>query len=344
MNFLPFGTWSLFGPVALASLALLVLFAWLGARALTRKHTRFGNPARVAMLRTAPEPARALLKQAAWALGVASLLATLARPQGGEGKRHWVQTTLDLVIVLDYSKSMYARDIAPSRIDRAKLEVGDLIHRLPGARVAAVAFAGEPMSFPLSADGNAVSQFFRQLSPVDMPVGGTATARALERARELLSRDSREHERAIVLVTDGEDLEGDPVGVAEKCASERTPIHVIQIGGSKPENIPEVDESGNVNGTRRDNRGRPLTTALSPEGEQQLRKVAEVTGGTLTRATAGKTGISELATMLQKRGKIGKREEVVTGRDEWFVYPLALAILLLLLELLLPTHRRRNAP
>ena len=93
------------------------------------------------------------------------------------------------MIVLDYSKSMYARDIAPSRIDRAKAEVARLIRNLAGARFGAVAFAGEPIGFPLTSDGAAIAQFFRQLEPNDMPVGGTAIARALERARELSASD-----------------------------------------------------------------------------------------------------------------------------------------------------------
>ena len=148
-------------------------------------------------------------------LVVAMLLAfvALARPKFGSGTKIVPATNLDVVIVLDYSKSMYARDIVPSRIARAKAEVARLIQGLPGARFGAVAFAGEPMSFPLTSDGAAIAQFFRQLDPNDMPVGGTATARALERAREVFARDpkAKDHVRVIVLVTDGEDLEGDPV-------------------------------------------------------------------------------------------------------------------------------------
>jgi Ca-activated chloride channel family protein len=105
----------------------------------------------------------------------------LARPKFGSGTKIVPATNLDVIVVLDYSKSMYARDIVPSRIARAKAEVARLIRDLPGARFGAVAFAGEPMSFPLTSDGAAIAQFFRQLEPNDMPVGGTATARALER-------------------------------------------------------------------------------------------------------------------------------------------------------------------
>ncbi len=114
------------------------------------------------------------------------------------------------MIVLDYSKSMYARDIAPSRTLRAKTEVAQLISTLPGARFGAVAFAGQPIAFPLTSDGPAISQFFRQMTPNDMPVGGTAIARALEAGHELLARDplSKNHRKVMLLVTDGEDSRG----------------------------------------------------------------------------------------------------------------------------------------
>src|SRR5260221_13671425 len=116
-------------------------------------------------------------------------------------------TNLDVIIVLDYSKSMYARDVTPSRTERAKGEVGRLIADLPGARFGAVAFAGDPLSFPLTSDGGAIAQFFRQLSPSDMPVGGTAIGRALELGLDLLRRDpvSQHH---------------DPEAVAESAAKE----------------------------------------------------------------------------------------------------------------------------
>lgn len=340
MSFSPIGSWVVFALLAALTIFGIVLVRGLARIRLEHKRRMLGPIAH--RLVHAGSTRRTLVRSALLAVGVACVLAALARPQGGTGKRHVVTTSLDIVVVLDYSKSMYARDIAPSRIERAKIEVSDLIRQLGGARFAAVAFAGEPMSFPLSSDGNAVAQFFRQLSPIDMPVGGTATAKALERARELLKRDTGEHERVIVLVTDGEDLEGDPVRVAEACAQEGTQIHVVQIGTAAPEVLPEMDEQGNMVGPRRDNRGRPVTTSLSAEGAAQLKKLAEATGGTLTQSTKGKTGISDLAARLSKRGKVTKREEFITGRDELFQVPIALAILFLLIELLIPERRRSH--
>jgi Ca-activated chloride channel family protein len=238
------------------------------------------------------------------------------------------------VIVLDYTKSMYARDIAPSRIQRAKAEVARLIHDLPGARFGAVAFAGEPMSFPLTSDGAAIAKYFQQLDPNDMPVGGTATARALEAARELFARDpkSKDHVRVVVLVTDGEDLEGDPVQVAQTCGQEGTRIDVVQIGGRAPEIIPDVSPEGRVIGFRKDDKGKPLTTELSAEGEAQLAKVASSTGGEIVRAQKGETGIDQVAKNLGKMMREELSEKVETVFAEQYAWPLGICVLLLLIE------------
>jgi Ca-activated chloride channel homolog len=270
--------------------------------------------------------------------------AALARPKFGSGTRIVPATNLDVVVVLDYSKSMYARDVTPSRIARAKAEVARLINDLPGARFGAVAFAGEPMSFPLTSDGPAIAQFFRQLEPNDMPVGGTATARALEQAREVFARDplSKDHVRVIVLVTDGEDLEGDPASVAENCAKEGTRIDVVQIGGRAPETIPDVGADGKVRGLRRDEEGKPLTTELSAEGEAQLARVAQATGGTIVRAEHGETGIDQVARGLQRMMREELSEKVETVYAEEYVWPLGLAVLLLMCEGLLSEAPRRR--
>ena len=249
-----------------------------------------------------------------------------------------------MVVVLDYSKSMYARDIQPSRIFRAKVEVARLVEQLRGARFAAVAFAGEPMQFPLTADGSAIAQFLRQLEPNDMPVGGTAIARALKQARNLLDRDpkSKDHERVIVLVTDGEDLEGNPVAVARAIAEAGTTLHVVQIGGLTPEPIPEVGPDGSVVGWRRGRRGKPLTTELTPKGEQQLQQIAAAgEGGLLIRSSDGTTGIDQITDALRKKMKGELSERVEQVYADIYLYPLAIALLLLLLEAALTEAPRR---
>jgi Ca-activated chloride channel homolog len=330
------------GVLVVAFAALLILASLRRARAVKV----FGEPSLVGQLESFDAAGRRAAKGVLLVLALVCAFLAVARPQFGRGTKLVPATNLDVVIVLDYSKSMYARDVAPSRIARAKAEVGRLIRDLRGARFAAVAFAGEPMSFPVTSDGAAIAQFFRQLEPNDMPVGGTAIARALERARELLARDpkSKSHMRVIVLVTDGEDLEGDPVNIARAAAQEGTRIDVVQIGGRAPEPIPEVDADGRVHGIRRGPDGRPMTTELSADGEAQLAEIAKVTGGAIVRAEKGSTGIDEVARALQKTMREELSEKVETVFDEQYMWPLGAALVLLVLEGVLPEAPRRRAP
>ena len=333
--------------VVAACVLLVVVFAamlLLSSFARVRAEKRFGDPALVGRLATFDAAGRRAAKGVMLVIAMACAFAAFARPQFGRGTRLIPATNLDVVIVLDYSKSMYARDVAPSRIARAKAEVGRLIQGLPGARFGAVAFAGEPMGFPITSDGAAIAQFFRQLEPNDMPVGGTATARALERARELFDRDpkAKDHVRVIVLVTDGEDLEGDPLTVAKACAREGTRIDVVQIGGRAPEVIPDVNADGKVTGIRRDDDGKPLTTELSAEGEAQLASIAKETNGEIVRAEHGETGIDKVAHGLQRMMREELAEKVETVYAEEYAWPLGLALLLFVIEALLPEAPRRS--
>jgi Ca-activated chloride channel homolog len=327
-----------------STLALVVALALIvGGVLLSRSVKRFGDEALVRGLLTANPSGRRALKGVLLVLAVALAFIALAEPQYGRGTRLIPATNLDVVLVLDYSKSMYAKDIAPSRILRAKSEVGRLIQDLPGARFAAVAFAGEPMAFPLTSDGAAIAQFFRQLSPNDMPVGGTAIARALEAGRELLERDpkSKQHRRVMLLVTDGEDLEGDPVAVAESCKQADITVHVVQIGGRTPEPIPDVNEAGEAHGYRTDDQGKPLTTSLSAEGEEQLSKIASSTGGVIVQSARGETGITEISRRLARLVTEELSEKVETVYADVYMYPLGLALFLVLIETFVNEAARR---
>lgn len=332
--------WWLVG--AVTALVVAAIAIW-GGFALLASIRRFGDPARVHALMTASAGKRRAAKGVLLFFATALAFVAMAQPQYGRGTRLIPATNLDVVIVLDYSKSMYARDVTPSRIARAKAEVARLIKNLPGARFAAVAFAGEPIGFPLTSDGMAIAQFFRQLQPNDMPVGGTAIGRALNRASELLARDpkSKDHRRVIVLITDGEDLEGNPVSVARSIADSGATIHVVQIGSRTPEPVPDVDTAGAIVGHRRDDDGKPLMTALSAEGEEQLVNIAEVTGGSIIRTERGSTGIEELSNRLEEMMESELSEKVETIYADAYFYPLGLALFLLLIDTFVGQAKRR---
>jgi len=335
---------------AIAMGCVLFVIAFVGLLVIasirrSRATRQFGQPKLIAKLESFDATGRRTLKSVLLVAAVVCAFVALARPQWGRGTRVIPASNLDVVIALDFSKSMYARDVVPSRITRAKAEVATLVRGLPGARFGAVAFAGEPMSFPLTTDSAAIAQFFRQLDPNDMPVGGTAIARALERSRELLARDpkSKNHVKVIVLITDGEDLEGDPVAVAQSARDEGIRIDVVQIGGRTPEPIPEVSDDGTITGIRRDETGKVITTELSADGESQLARIAEVSSGAIVRATQGQTGIDDVARALKKMMKEELAERVETAFDDEYAWPLGAMVILLIAECIISEAPRSGA-
>ena len=333
-----------FLPIGIGLALLVALLLVLGGFRVRSATSEFGDDKQVRRLFTFNPAKRRGYKGILLVLAVLTAFFAAAQPQYGKGKRLLPRTNLDVVLVLDFSKSMYAQDVRPSRIFRAKVEIERLVRLLRGARFGAVAFAGVPMQFPLTADGAAIAQFLRRLSPNDMPVGGTAIARALSAARDLLARDPKaiDHKRVIVLVTDGEDLEGSPVSVAQNIGKQGTTIHVVQIGGRTPERIPAIGPTGKVRGWQSTSDGRPLLTSLSADGEKQLEDIATSTpGGQVIRAAKGTTGIDKIARTLRHQmvHELGERVESVYA--DVYQYPLLLALLLLLLESFWPEAPRR---
>jgi hypothetical protein len=119
-------------------------------------------------------------------------------------------------------------------------------------------------------------------------------------------------------------------------AEEKTRIDVVQIGGRAPEPIPDVNAEGRVSGLRRDEDGKPITTELSADGEAQLAEIAKVTGGAIVRAERGETGIDEIARGLKRMMREELAERVETAFDEEYMWPLGVAVLLLVIEGLVP--------
>jgi len=216
-----------------------------------------------------------------------------------------------------------------------------------------VAFAGETMEFPMTTDYSALALFLRDLRPEDMPVGGTAIGRALNAADRLLERSRGEETpdaegvvpqraQAIVLVTDGEDHEGDPVAVARQLAQRGVKVYVIGVGSRTGEPIPTYSTDGAWTGYMRDEAGDVVTTALTAENEAQLQQIAEVTGGEYFRAREGSVGAEEIRRQIRSLQQGERKSQRVTVHENRYALVLLPAFLLLLLEALLPEARRRR--
>ena len=277
-------------------------------------------------------------------LGIACAIVALARPQYGSRTRMLRKRGVDVVIALDFSKSMLARDVRPSRIDRAKAEVTAFLSELSGDRVGIVAFAGETMEFPMTVDYGAAALFFRDLGPYDMPVGGTAIGRALTAAQRLLERsshsaskeDPNQRSRIVILMTDGEDHEGDPVAAADELKKLGVRVYVVGIGTRTGEPIPTYAEDGTWTGYMRDAKGQSVLTSLSADNETQLKKIAEATGGKYFAAGRGSVGMDQIRAEMQRMKQSELKARKITVHEERYASVLLLAFLLVLLEALLP--------
>lgn len=338
----------------LLAVPVLIGVMLAGWRLRLRAAERFGFPQAVGrMVRGRPagwRAARAVL----FVLGICLTIVALARPLYGSRVRMLRKRGVDVVVALDFSKSMLARDVKPSRIERAKAELLQFISALGGDRIGMVAFAGETMQFPMTTDYAAAALFFRELGPYDMPVGGTAMGRALVAAGRLLERSTRktpdgktvDRARVVILMTDGEDHVGNPVAAAELLKQMDARLYVVGIGSRTGEPVPTYAEDGTWTGYLRDEQGNPVVTSLGQENEKTLREIARITGGKYFRAPRGSVGMEQIRREMRRMKQQELEARRITVHEERYALPLLLGFLLLVLESLLPEAwiaRRKTA-
>lgn len=269
----------------------------------------------------------------------------LAQPQCGEKAEVAKRRGIDVVVALDVSKSMLARDVAPSRIERAKAELERLLDEEPGDRVGVVLFAGETMEYPLTTDHEAATRFFRDAHPWEFPVQGTSVGRAITAGLDLLKRDplAARRSRVILVITDGEDLDGDPVAAAREAATEGVRVYLDAIGSAAPEPIPAYSPDGRMVGYERDSRGEVKQTQFTPQMEQQLRAVAQAGNGAYFHPTAGEVGIDAVRRQLASLRRADIAETQQTVYEELLLPFLIPAFVLLVVATALVPERVRRA-
>ncbi|HYX90435.1 MAG TPA: VWA domain-containing protein [Myxococcaceae bacterium] len=268
-------------PVYLALIAVALALGMWGAWAALRRRARVSRVLTERFVdRLAPGTslARPLVQTLLHTLGLALLAVALAQPECGSHAELVKRTGIDLVVALDASKSMLARDVEPSRIERARVELITLLDQLKGDRVGLVVFAGSAfIQSPLTTDYEAAKLFLRAVDPLDMPQGGTDIGGALDLSRELLENGGEgSRDRVVVLLSDGEDFGGDVGEAAEQLKASGIRVYAVGIGSEAGEPIPLVDRSGAVSGYMKDAQGNTVLTRLDRAG---LAHIAEVTGG-----------------------------------------------------------------
>ena len=269
-------------PIGLLGLAL-------GLLAARRKRLAFERLAPGRLLEhvlVGPSAGRALARSTlSW---TALLLAAgaLMQPQCGSHTELTKKFGIDVVIAIDASKSMLARDVKPSRIERAKLELSGLLDKIKGDRVGIVVFAGDAfVQCPMTTDYAAAKMFLRSVDTASMPVPGTDLGRALDTSRDLLMEADRgAKSRAIVLLSDGEDFGGDYSDSIKALNDDGIKVISVGIGSAAGEPIPELDKHGNVVGYAKDKEGNTVMTRLN---ESDLAAIADKTDGAYIASVPG---------------------------------------------------------
>ena len=259
----------------------------------------------------------------------------LAGPKVGYRWQEIQQRGVDLIIALDCSRSMTAADIPPDRLERAKREVFDLLAMLQGDRVGLVAFAGTAfLQCPLTLDYDAFNLFINALSPEYLPVGGTDLAAALQTAMDAFDPNSAS-DKAVILITDGEHTGGgDPLKTAERLQKKGIKLFTIGVGGTDGVPIREPD-----GGFKKDRANRIVLSRLD---ETTLKKMAGITGATYVRSVAGDMDLDAIYT-AHIRGKMDAATLTSGRKQVWedrFQWPLGLAVVCLVAELMLPVTRK----
>lgn len=320
----------------LAAPALFVVGLWsLRARRRERELLVDARHARRFLpdFRSSAAIARVVL--ATLAMGLLAL--ALTGPVRGYTARAVQRRGLDLVVCIDTSRSMLVRDLRPDRLTRAKREVSGLIERLRGDRVALVAFAGDARDIsPLTHDRTTLRELLERVDTEENIKGGTDLGAALNHALQLFDGRSGAHE-AIVMLTDGEDLEGHGLEAARTAAERGIRVYIVGMASDGGGKIPQVDAEGRESFVT-DEAGQEVVSALSGD---TLAEIAHASGGEYVAATRSATPLEELyiarINRLEGRDLDGGVEYVPHDRYQWF---LAAAVVCMLVEAGLRERRR----
>jgi Ca-activated chloride channel family protein len=263
----------------------------------------------------------------------------LARPQWGFEWQQIKRRGTDILLVVDTSRSMLTRDVKPNRLERTKLAVKDLVKNLNGDRIGLIAFAGEAFLLcPLTVDYNGFLLSLEDLDAGSIPRGGTNLDVAIKTALKQYQETPNQY-KAVIVVTDGDNLEGDPIAAAELAKKEGVRVYTVGIGTKEGELIQIVNEQGALEFLK-DKDGNFVKSRLN---EKLLEEIALKTQGVYVRAAGAQFGLDLL--YEKEISKIEKREfdaKMEKKYHERFQLPLTLAFILLVMETCVSTRKQQK--
>ena len=319
---------------------LLSWFLWWAWRKKKSLIAQFVQSRLLAQLTVGVSARRQKLRMVALTGAVACILLALARPQFGFAWEEVKQRGLDIVVAIDTSRSMLANDAPPNRLTRAKLAVLDLMRVARTDRLGLVSFAGTAfLQCPLTLDDDAFRQSLNSLEVGIIPQGGTAISEAIDAALTAF-KEGEDNYKVLVLLTDGEDHDGGAVEAARKAAKAWLKIFTVGVGTPEGERLRVIDDQGRTTYVR-DDAGKDVTSKLN---EGLLRQVAEAGNGDylLLRGARPIEMLYEARLAPLPKSDISARH--VQQYFDRFQWPLALGIVLLVLESCISARKRVTRP
>ena len=317
----------------LVLIPLLALIRFLSYRNQKKLLRKFGEPSLLKALM--PDVSRFRPSVKFWILqgALALLIVMLARPQMGTKINHEKRVGIETIIAMDISNSMRAEDIVPSRLDRSKMMVENLVDHFTNDKIGLIVFAGDAfVQLPITSDYVSAKMFLSSIDPSMIASQGTDIARAIEMASHSFTQEEGIG-KAIVVITDGEDHEGGAVEAAEAAKKNGMRVYVLGVGSTQGAPIP-VPGTGNY---MQDNTGNTVMSALN---EDMCKQVAQAGGGAYIHVENNSAAQEQLDNELDKLAKKETSTAVYSEFDEQFQAFGVLALLLLILEICI--FDRRN--
>ncbi|MCW3804881.1 vWA domain-containing protein [Plebeiibacterium marinum] len=317
-------------PEYLYFLAIIPILAFLSliiGKQRRKALEKFGNPELLDSLMPSASKTRPVIKFYIMLLAIACLIITMAGPQFGSKLETMKRKGIEIMIALDVSNSMNAQDIQPSRLDRAKRAIYQLVDKLNNDKVGLIVFAGQAYTqLPITTDYPSAKMFISSINTGIIPTQGTAIGAAIERGIRSFS-SQEDINRAIIVITDGENHEDDAIAAA-KAAVEKG-IKVYTVGMGLPKGSPIPVPGGDSNNFMKDREGNVVISKLN---EEMLIEIAKNGNGEFISANNIRKGINNLVDHLSKLEKTEMDAKVYTDFDHQFQYIALIALLLLLID------------
>ncbi|MCB9192223.1 MAG: VWA domain-containing protein [Flavobacteriales bacterium] len=320
---------------ALLVVPVLILLFWMNARWRKRVFEQLADAQILSNLIPTYSKVLPRWKRFLFVLGLVFLFVGMANPQIGSKYEEVKREGFELMICLDVSNSMLAEDLTPNRLERAKQAISRLVDRLKNDKIGVIVFAGDAyIQLPMTVDHSAAKLFLRSIDTDIVPTQGTAIGKAIELASSSFSQNTKAN-KSIIVITDGENHEDDALEQAAAAVEQGIKVHTIGIGSVDGTPIP-VYKRGQMLGYRKDKDGNTVVTKLN---ETMLQQIAASGEGTYVRANNSRTGLNALMDELEGMQREEFGSKMFTSYEDRFQYFIAVALLLLLIEVLLPSRK-----